>query len=66
MLGILVLGVFAAFDDRLYTLHDIETAIDDGIVVVIPGIRASCHPNWRRRSRDHGADSKRAHPPMGP
>jgi len=44
VLGLLVLGVFAAFDDRLYTLHDIETAIDDGIVVIIPGIPRKLPP----------------------
>ena len=61
VLGILVLGVFAAFDDRLYTLHDIETAIDDGIVVVIPGIPRKLPPKLgpaEARDGDTGPTAK--------
>ena len=39
-LALLVIGVFAAFDDRLYAAQDIETLLDDGIVVVIPKVAA--------------------------
>jgi hypothetical protein len=38
VLGILVLGMFAAFDDRLYAERDIESILDGGIVVVVPSV----------------------------
>jgi len=38
LLALVVIGVFAAFDDRLYAAHDIESFVEDGIIVVIPKI----------------------------
>jgi hypothetical protein len=39
-LALLTIGLAAAVDDRLYALRDVESMIDDGIVVAIPnGIR---------------------------
>jgi uncharacterized protein involved in exopolysaccharide biosynthesis len=55
ILGILVLGIFAAFDDRLYTMRDIEGAIDDGIVVVIPGIPRKLPPKGGPGGRKGGS-----------
>jgi len=38
MLALLVIGLFAAFDDRLYAARDIESFVEDGIIVVIPKV----------------------------
>jgi hypothetical protein len=39
-LALLTIGLAAAVDDRLYALRDVESLLDDGIVVAIPnGIR---------------------------
>ncbi|HMF40191.1 MAG TPA: hypothetical protein VKQ32_05835 [Polyangia bacterium] len=38
ILALVVIGVFAAFDDRLYAAQDIESFVEDGIVVVIPKV----------------------------
>ena len=37
LLAVLMIGLFAAFDDRLYAGRDVEGILEDGIVVVIPG-----------------------------
>jgi hypothetical protein len=37
-LGLLVIVLVAAFDDRLYGSHDVENVLPDGIVVVIPKV----------------------------
>jgi capsular polysaccharide biosynthesis protein len=34
--AILVIGLFAALDDRLYASSDVEGILNDGIIVVIP------------------------------
>ena len=36
LLALLAIGVFAAFDDRLYAAQDVEGILDGGFVVVIP------------------------------
>ena len=36
LLALIVIGAFAAFDDRLYAAHDVNSVFGDGIVVVIP------------------------------
>jgi len=36
LLALIVIGAFAAFDDRLYAAHDVNGVFGDGIVVVIP------------------------------
>jgi len=38
MLGLLVMLIVAAFDDRLYGSRDVESVLPDGIVVVIPKV----------------------------
>jgi len=38
MFGLLIVGLFAAFDDRFYTPADVERVLHDGIVVVIPKV----------------------------
>jgi hypothetical protein len=38
VLGLMALGLFAAFDDRLYAARDVGGMFDDGIVVVIPSV----------------------------
>lgn len=40
LLGFAVIGVIAAFDDRLYGARDVEAVLEQGIVVVIPKGRA--------------------------
>ncbi len=36
LLALIVIGAFAAFDDRLYAAHDVNSVFGEGIVVVIP------------------------------
>jgi hypothetical protein len=36
VLSLLTIGLFSAFDDRLYGLRDVERVVKDGIVVVVP------------------------------
>jgi uncharacterized protein involved in exopolysaccharide biosynthesis len=36
--ALVVIGLFAWFDDRLYAAHDVESVLGDGIVVVIPKV----------------------------
>jgi len=38
LLGLLVIGIFAAFDDRLYGARDIQGLLGDGIIVVVPKV----------------------------
>jgi hypothetical protein len=38
LLGLLVVAIFAAFDDRLYGPRDIQGLLGDGIIVVVPKV----------------------------
>jgi len=38
VLGLFVILIVALFDDRLYSTHDVEGVLQDGIIVVIPKV----------------------------